>query len=449
MTTSRRRLIGRSLSALLLAPALGPPSRAQGGSQAAASGAAAGAGKREADSQDSSDGGRSPADLLKSRNLRRSGTFYVLGAEAEVQRKLSLARKQLAQFRRAAAQQRSFEGGIRNRKIFESQLIEQRAVLNRRLAEVDRQTPSLEAAQYNPSVNAVRNELVDQHNQLAALINESNDRLRLLYNQGDESELKQQAAQEVAGYRESYMQSVIDARRLIDEAQESYKALAQDAEVSRAIHDLGGAAKVQLKLGPSREFTASVAGFEKIEKAVLSENVDLRKQGGVYWVDVTFNGKVTRPMVFDTGAGVSTLSSALAAEIGLKPKPGDPTIKCQTADGSIVEARQMTIDSMRVGKFTVKNVVCAVMPPDKGDVDPLLGQTFHRHFTYRFTPDSGRLTLSQIEEDPAGTPASPSARKYGSAKSKKRSRGRVRNLPDFPVDSESAPLETEVQSEPD
>lgn len=413
-----RPLIGPGLAAVLILASISPPpSLAQG----------------NGDLKDSA-GEPAPADILKSKDLRRSGANYIVGAETEVQRKLAGARKQLAQFRQAAAQQNSFEMGIRNRKAFEEQLIQQRVFLNRQLAQVDQQTPSLGAAQFNQAVNAARNEFITEHNRLAALINESNDRLRLLHHQGDDSELKQQVAQEVARYREAYMQTIVDTRQLIDETHASYETLAKAPEVAQAIRTMNQTAKPQLKLGPSREFLANVANFEKIERSVLTEKVELRKQGGVYWVDVTFNGKITKPMIFDTGASISTLSSSLAAELGLRPKPNDPTIRCQTADGSIVEAKQMTIGSMRVGKFTVKDVVCAVMPPSKGDVDPLLGQSFHRHFTYNFTPDSGRLTLSQVDEGDQGQSSSSQGRKKSTTKARRGSRARSRSNPTLPID---------------
>ena len=61
---------------------------------------------------------------------------------------------------------------------------------------------------------------------------------------------------------------------------------------------------------------------------------------------------------------------------------------------------------MRVGKFTVKNVVCAIMPAEKGNVDPLLGESFQRHFTFKYSPQAGRLTLTQVDEgaSPKKTP---------------------------------------------
>ncbi len=34
---------------------------------------------------------------------------------------------------------------------------------------------------------------------------------------------------------------------------------------------------------------------------MITDSAELHKEGGVFWVNVTFNGKVTKPMVFDTG----------------------------------------------------------------------------------------------------------------------------------------------------
>ncbi len=135
----------------------------------------------------------------------------------------------------------------------------------------------------------------------------------------------------------------------------------------------------------------------KAEKSVLTEVVELRRQGGVYEVDVTFNGKTTVPLIFDTGASLTTISADLAARIGLTPQPSDQEIELHVADGSVVKAHMTTIPSMRVGKFTINNVACAVMPATKVDAPLLLGQSFHRHFTYKFTPESGQLVLSKVE----------------------------------------------------
>jgi hypothetical protein len=59
----------------------------------------------------------------------------------------------------------------------------------------------------------------------------------------------------------------------------------------------------------------------------------------------------------------------------------------------------------------VNSVDCAIMPAGKGDVSPLLGQSFLRHFTYEFTPESGHVVMSRVEGLEPGAPTpSPSSR---------------------------------------
>jgi clan AA aspartic protease (TIGR02281 family) len=144
---------------------------------------------------------------------------------------------------------------------------------------------------------------------------------------------------------------------------------------------------------------------------------------------VTFNGKLTKPLAFDTGAASVVLPAALAAAIGLKPGKDDPTVRTQVADGSIVEAKRMTIPSVRVGKFTVQDVVCLVMPAAKEDVPPLLGQTFLKNFTHQFSGETGTLVLSQVET-PEAEKVAPRAKTSARSSNKKRQAPAIERSPD-------------------
>ena len=125
---------------------------------------------------------------------------------------------------------------------------------------------------------------------------------------------------------------------------------------------------------------------------------------------MTLNGKVTIPMVFDTGAGILSLGAADAAKAGLVPSPSDRTITLHVADGSSHEAKMMTLDSVRVGKFTVRNVECAVSSKEKSNVPPLLGGPFLKHFTFKMNQAAGTVTFTKIETPEATRPRRPSAR---------------------------------------
>ena len=73
-----------------------------------------------------------------------------------------------------------------------------------------------------------------------------------------------------------------------------------------------------------------------------------------------------------------------------------------TADGTVVEAKRLVIPSVRVGKFTIQNVECAVMPAEKGDVDPLLGQTFFKYFKVEYSAEARKLSLKKLNTDGDG-----------------------------------------------
>jgi len=345
-----------------------------------------------------------PEDVLKSQGLKRSGSTYVVASEADAQRKLSEARLASRQLNYALREQEAALQGAQGRKALVQELTQERIALNEQMGAVDQALNAMGPPIANAAVAFQRNQLVNQHNQLVAAINVLSDRLNLLRDQGADPQLAQKMSAEVARRREAFLQAVLDLRQIVDKTTALYAGMAGDETIKRALADLSSKSKsTTFKPGPSREFLANVKLLEKAEKSILTEVVELRRKGGVYEVDVTFNGKVTVPLVFDTGATFTTISAELAARIGLKPQESDRPVELHVADGGVVKASLMTIPSVRVGKFTVDNVVCAVMPPGKAEIPLLLGQSFHRHFTYKFTSESGQLILSRVEtmEPPA------------------------------------------------
>jgi hypothetical protein len=75
----------------------------------------------------------------------------------------------------------------------------------------------------------------------------------------------------------------------------------------------------------------------------------------------------------------------------------------------------MVIRTARIGRLNVKDVTCVVMPKEKGDVAPLLGQSILSRFDFKYTQGSGRLVLTKVEPD---EPAAP--QKKAGATTKKR-----------------------------
>ena len=248
-----------------------------------------------------------------------------------------------------------------------------------------------------------------ERNQMVEMSNEMGDRINLLMQEiEDAKEVKKGAAAAVAERREAFTQKLLDLGTLVEDADKEYATLAVDDEVKAAIARIGKDPKAAVKLGPSKAYLANVKALRKAQGLIQSESIPLREDNGTFEVSVTLNGKLSKPMVFDTGAGIISLPADLAEQAGLKPGPGDPTIELTTADGRVHEGKLMTLKSVRVGKFTVENVECAVMPPSLKNAPALLGGSFLKYFTYKLAPETGTLTLSKVgaaEVDAVRAPA--------------------------------------------
>ena len=338
-----------------------------------------------------------PDSILKNKGLKRSGTTYVLPVEAEFQRKLNAARALFRGVSEASQRKSEYDRNVETGQDELRQLEQQRIFINQQLAQA---------------------QSVQENNRLIATVNALSGQIELLRKHTSDPNTSQVVGAKLSIQREEFIQAILELRHFVNKAQEDYALAAKDAEITAALMALSKTGKSKFTLGPSRAFLENVKTLEKVEASVLTESVTLRKESGVFMVEVTFNGKVTRPMVFDTGASTIVLPAELATEIGLKPGPNDKVVKATVADGSEVSAKMMTIPSVRVGKFTIKDVECVVMPAEKKNVPPLLGQSFHKFFTYRFTSETGKLVLSQVEtpENPNPATKSKSATKAGRSK---------------------------------
>lgn len=313
---------------------------------------------------------------LKGKGLRKVGAYYVLPVETDVAKAADEVK---------ALQKALVAAAVRQR------VVEFQDVANKNLiAEYSQQRLALRQ-QKNMAAT------VQDHNQVVEVSNELGDRIRLLSQEVEDAKaVKKEVAGAVAGRREAFTQKLLDLGSLVEDADKEYATLAEAPEVKAAMAKLGKDPKVVVKLGPSRTYQANVKALQKAQGLIQTESIPLQEDNGTFEVSVTLNGKVTKPMVFDTGAGIISLPAELAAQAGLNPGPNDPTIELTTADGRVHEGKLMTLKSVRVGKFTIENVECAVMPASLKNAPALLGGSFLKYFTYKLAPETSTLTLSKV-----------------------------------------------------
>ena len=346
-----------------------------------------------------------PAEVLKNQGLKRSpsATWVVAGEPGflkDVKRAQGLSRQlQIAQY-----QQQALETGNQNPQVLINNYREQIESLDQTIAAYDQELANMGPPSGNQAATVYHNMVVNERN---AIVTEQNRLSRLIQQLADQrgqfQDMKKQFNAEVAQIRESYMQAVSGLRTTADEITAKYTEVSKNEEISKALKELSASSRVKQKLGPSKEYTAAIKWLARFEGSVQSETVELHREGGVDHVDVMLNGKGPVRMVFDTGAGPTTLSAELASRMNLKPT--ERTMELVVADGTKITAKVMIIRTVTLGRLTAKDVTCVVMPKDKGDVAPLLGQSFLQRFDYKYTQGSGRLVLNKVEPDePAAQP---------------------------------------------
>ncbi len=355
-------------------------------------------------------------EILKSHDLKRStGSTWILSGEAGIRKDVAQVQGLSAQLRSAQMQQQALDEGNQNPKVMMEYYREQIDALGGRVAMFDQELANLGPSVGNNTVETYRGILVRERNAVVAEQNRLNQLISSLDNQKQEfQDFQQQFMGEVIRLRDSYVQGVDDLRKSVDEIMAKYAELGNNDEITKALADSSKVLKSKQKLGPSKELAAALKWLERFEGSVQSETIELHRENNVDHIDAVLAGKGPYRMVFDTGAGPTTISAKLAAE--LKLKPTGRTVQCTVADGSKVMAKEMIIPSVGVGRLIVKNVTCVAMPDEKGDVALLLGQSFLHHFDYKYTQGTGRLALTKVEPD---GPAAKSSTK-SSGKRKKR-----------------------------
>jgi aspartyl protease family protein len=249
---------------------------------------------------------------------------------------------------------------------------------------------SAQLANINPNDITRNNMLVSAIKVLEGQLDLARERKRLLDAETNNSRVKSTEA------REAYIGLALSARQLANEIEEDYAKKAASADVKEALARFNRAAGKQFTLAPTPGFQANVRRLKQVEDTVLSDSIDLRDDGGkTLRVSVVVNGRFPQEMMLDSGASLISLPLSVAAKFGLKPSDKDPKIVLQLADGREIDGRLMKLTSVRVGKFQVENVECAVLGDEAYAAEPLLGMSFLENF--KFEIDSAAKKLSMVK----------------------------------------------------
>ena len=102
-------------------------------------------------------------------------------------------------------------------------------------------------------------------------------------------------------------------------------------------------------------------------------------------------------MILDSGASLVVLNDKIIRQVGIEVLSSAETIYMKIADGSTIPGKRIILSSVRVGKFTVKNVEAVVLGPEMKGAEPLLGMSFLSNFNFKINPDTSTLSIVKIE----------------------------------------------------
>jgi len=236
------------------------------------------------------------------------------------------------------------------------------------------------------------------HNQLVGAANANNGAIKLLSQ--DEQEAKKEvdkARKTTNTTRENYVQHIMEIRKSADEISKQYAALATDTEAQAALDAWNAAAKSSLTIKRSRMFQSNLKRLGALEKSVVTEKINLRREGNSFYATVVINGSHTHEMIVDTGASSMVLPHKEAVEFGVNVDDSLPTTTAVVADGSKVKSKVATLDTVRVGQFTARNVRCLILPESARNASSLLGMTFLGKFN--FAINGTELVLSKVDSE--------------------------------------------------
>ena len=136
-----------------------------------------------------------------------------------------------------------------------------------------------------------------------------------------------------------------------------------------------------------------------IQSEMQPKQVTVFKEGGHIVVEASLNGKVRASLFLDTGASLVVLSKRIAEQLGIDVSKSKNLVQLQVADGRIVNAALIRLESVRVQDVEAEHVNAAVLMQDilgASFNDGLLGMSFLSKFSFKVDYKNSKLILEKL-----------------------------------------------------
>lgn len=216
------------------------------------------------------------ASVLRKKGLAKSGTTFVVEAEAPVLAKVKELKALFAGYAEANGRQAEAEQ-VASRLV---QLEERRAELQDNLNDLNQQINEQGFARANnaprPGPNAPNSwgampQMIAQRNLVKNDLAEIGQEQKTLKAQTSPAQSRSALDEEVRKKAEACRSAVAELRPMVEEVARKYDALAADPSVKAAIGELARATRANLKLGPSDAFKAGIKAIDEAERRLTGK----------------------------------------------------------------------------------------------------------------------------------------------------------------------------------
>jgi len=153
------------------------------------------------------------------------------------------------------------------------------------------------------------------------------------------------------------------------------------------------AASALNSLSSDAEAPAIISSFEREEE---SESIALQKLGNQYSVSLTGNHQQSVKLLIDTGASMTTLSSASFDSINANGDAQELERRVFRTAGGVVMGTVYSVPELSLGPYLLRNTLIAVLDFDTDrEIDGLLGMNILGQFRFQIDQDNNQLLLSK------------------------------------------------------
>ncbi|MBL7038706.1 MAG: hypothetical protein ISR77_08740, partial [Pirellulaceae bacterium] len=174
------------------------------------------------------------------------------------------------------------------------------------------------------------------------------------------------------------------AARRVEEMTARYQELADDAEVQRALEQLGSGAN---KLGPTPALGRNLKRIQSNDERLLTDKV-MGFFGGeeesVFHVEAIVNDRASALFAFRPQAEFSLIPEHVLREAGI---PYDAEWKLEReVNGVSFRSNRVVIPSLRLGRFVSANIEAFVLPADTRNLSGFLADNAFPNFRIDVKP---------------------------------------------------------------